>query len=407
MGGILMGLIKALTGAGGGVLADQWKEFFVCDAIPADVLVKKGEKRVTGRSSNTRASDDLITSGSGIIVNDGQCMMIVDQGAIVEVCAEPGQFTYDASSEPSVFAGGFDGLIASFKTFGKRFTFGGDTAKDQRVYYINTKEIVGNKYGTPNPVPFRVVDKNIGLDVDIAIRCHGEYSYKLIDPILFYKNVSGNVDNAYVRGQIDEQLKSELLTALQPAFAKISSIGVRYSALPAHTMELADALNEVLSKKWSELRGIRIASFGVSSATASEEDEDMIKTLQRSAVLRDPTMAAATLTSAQAEAMKAAAANEGAGAFMAFAGLNMAQNAGAGAAQGLFEMGQKNNNAPTPTPAAANTTAGGWTCACGAQNTGKFCSNCGKQKPDDEKWVCSCGAQNTGNFCSNCGKPKP
>ena len=323
-------------------------------------------------------------------------MHIVDQGEIVEVCAEPGQFIYDASTEPSVFTGGFGkGLVESFKTFSKRFTFGGDTGKDQRVYYFNTKEIVGNKYGTPNPVPFRVVDKNIGLDVDIAIRCHGEYSYKLSDPILFYKIVSGNVETAYVRGQIDEQLKSELLTALQPAFAKISAIGVRYSALPAHTMELADALNEVLSKKWNDLRGIKIASFGVSSATASQEDEEMIKYLQRSAVLKDPTMAAATLTGAQAEAMKSAAANEGAGAFMAFAGLNMAQNAGGGAAKGLFEMGQKND--------AGN----GWTCACGAHNTGRFCSACGSLNPEDAKWSCTCGAQNTGKFCSNCGKPKP
>lgn len=389
-----MGLIKAAAGSAGGVLADQWKEFFVCDSIPADILVLKGERRVTGRSSNTRASDNLITNGSGIVVSDGQCMMIVDQGEIVEFCAEPGRFTYDASSEPTVFEGGFGkGLADSFKTFGRRFTYGGDTAKDQRVYYFNTKEIIGNKYGTPNPVPFRVVDKNIGLDVDIAVRCHGEYSYRLVDPILFYKNVSGNVDGEYKRGEIDEQLRSELLTALQPAFAKISEMGIRYSAIVGHTMELANALNEVLSAKWAELRGIKISSFGVSSITASEEDEDMIKRLQRSAVLKDPTMAAATLTEAQAEAMKAAAANEGTGAFMAFAGLNMAQTMGANSTKGLFELGQEQKQ------------AGAWKCSCGAENTGKFCGNCGSAKPA-EAWICSCGAQNTGKFCGNCGKVK-
>lgn len=399
LGGSYMGLIKAFTGSAGGVLADLWKEFFVCDSIPADVLVLKGEKRITGRSANTKASDDLITNGSGIIVSDGQCMMIVDQGEIVEFCAEPGQYTYDTSSEPTVFEGGFGkGILNSFKVFGKRFTFGGDTAKDQRVYYFNTKEILGNKYGTPNPVPFRVVDKNIGLDVDIAVRCHGEYSYKLTDPILFYKNVAGNVDREYTRDEIDEQLRSELLTALQPAFAKISEMGIRYSAIPGHTMELSDALNEVLSKKWGNLRGIKIASFGVSSITASEDDEDMIKRLQRSAVLKDPTMAAATLTEAQAEAMKSAAANEGTGAFMAFAGLNMAQTMGSGSAKGLFEMGQQQKEQA----------AGTWKCSCGAENTGKFCSACGKPQPSAAgTWKCSCGAENTGNFCFNCGKPRP
>lgn len=389
-----MGLIKALAGSAGGVLADQWKEFFVCDSIPADTLVLKGERRITGRSSNVKASDNLITNGSGVVVNEGQCMMIVDQGEIVEFCAEPGRFTYDSSSEPSVFEGGFGkGLRDSFKTFGRRFTYGGDTAKDQRVYYFNTKEIIGNKYGTPNPVPFRVVDKNIGLDVDIALRCHGNYSYVLTDPILFYKNVSGNVESAYKRDRIDEQLRSELLTALQPAFAKISAMGIRYSEIPGHTIELADALNEALSEKWTKLRGIKISSFGVSSVTASEEDEDMIKTLQRSAVLKDPTMAAATLTEAQAEAMKSAAANEGAGAFMGFAGLNMAQSAGAGAAKGLFELGQEQKQADA------------WKCSCGTENTGNFCSNCGKAQSIN-RWKCACGAENKGRFCSECGKEK-
>ena len=134
------------------------------------------------------------------------------------------------------------------------------------------KELMGNKYGTSNPVPFRVVDGNIGLDMDISIRCFGEYSYRVTNPILFYTNVCGNVETAYRREMIDAQLKSELMTALQPAFAKISSMGIRYSALPGHTAEIADALNEVLSAKWKELRGIEILSFAVSSVKASEED---------------------------------------------------------------------------------------------------------------------------------------
>ena len=301
-----MGLIKAITSAGG-VMADQWREYFYCDSLEADILVVKGKKRTSGRSGgNNKGEDNIISNGSVVAVNEGQCMIIVDQGKVVEFCAEAGEFTYDASTEPSLFYGNLgENIKKTFATVGKRFTFGGDTAKDQRVYYFNTKEIMGNKYGTANPVPFRVVDQNIGLDIDISIRCNGEYSYKITDPLLFYTNVCGNVTDDFEKSEIESQLKTELMTAMQPAFAKISAMGVRYSAIPAHTMELADALNEVLSAKWEQLRGIKIVSFGINAMKASEEDEAMIKELQKSAVLRNPNMAAATLVGAQAEAMKA------------------------------------------------------------------------------------------------------
>lgn len=407
-----MGLIQAAAGAAGGALADAWREFFYCEAIPADVLVTKGNKSTNkNRSSNTKGNDNIISNGSIIAVADGQCMLIVDQGKVVELCAEPGEFVWDSSSEPSIFYGKLgQNILATFKQIGKRITFGGDTAKDQRVYYINTKEIPGNKYGTANPVPFRVVDRNIGLDVDIAIRCHGEYSYRVTDPILFYTNVSGNVSADYKREQIDSQLKTELMTALQPTFAKISEMGIRYSALPGHTTEIADALNDVLSKKWAELRGIQVVSFGVNSVTASEEDEQMIKNLQKSAVLKDPTMAAATLTAAQAEAMTSAAKNESAGPMMAFAGMNMAAQAGGVNAGALYQMGAAAQQAAPQqaAPQTAASQAGSWTCSCGATgNTGKFCSSCGKPKPQSDSWTCSCGTDNTGKFCSNCGKPRP
>ena len=405
-----MGLLKAGIGALSGVLADQWREYFYSEALSSDVLISKGRKRTSKRSSNTKAEDNIISNGSIISVNNGQCMMIIEQGKVVDICAEPGEFVYDTSTEPSIFYGGLGaGLIKSFETLGKRFTFGGDTAKDQRVYYVNTKEIMGNKYGTPNPVPFRVVDKNIGLDIDIAIRCHGEYSYKIVDPLLFYANVSGNVENEYSRENIDGMLKTELMTALQPAFAKISEMGIRYSALPGHTMELADALNEVLSKKWTQLRGVAVASFGVSSVSASEEDELMIKQLQKSAVMRDPTMAAATLVGAQSDAMRAAAENEG-GAMMGFMGLGMAQNAGGSNVQNLFAMGQQQEQAQAQAGNKAESKAQGWNCSCGAGgNSGKFCMECGKPKPDvSGSWTCSCGAGgNTGKFCMDCGAPRP
>ena len=404
-----MGLIKAALGSAGGVLADQWKEYFYCESMPADVLVTKAHKKVSGRSSNKHGSENIISNGSVIAVNDGQCMLIVEQGKVVDVCAEPGEYTYDTSSEPSIFCGGLGaGVRAAFQQVGKRFTFGGEPPKDQRVYFVNTKELVGNKYGTPNPVPFRVVDMNIGLDMDITIRCFGEYSYQIANPVLFYTNVCGNVEQDYTREEIDGQLKSELMTALQPAFAKISEMGIRYSALPGHTQELSDVLNKVLSDKWDNLRGIRIVSLGVSSVKASEEDEAMIKELQRNAVFRNPTMAAAQMVGAQASAMQSAASNEKTGPAMAFAAMNMAANVGGANAQNLFTMGQQQAaqaqpmqpSAPAPVPQAE------WTCSCGTVNTGKFCSECGSPRPAGP-WTCSCGTVNTGKFCSECGKPRP
>lgn len=400
-----MGLIQAALNAAGTVLGDQWKEYFYCEAIDNNTLVVKGQKKVSGFSSNRRGADNIISKGSVVAVADGQCMVIVDNGKITELCAVPGEFVYDSSTEPSIFAGDLgDSVKETFKNIGKRFTFGGEAPKDQRVYYFNTKELVGNKYGTPSPVPFRVVDQRIGLDVDIAIRCFGEYSYRICDPILFYTNVCGNVSSAYDRSSLDSQLKSELLTALQPAFAKISEMGIRYSALPGHTMEIANALNEVLSDKWRDLRGLEIVSFGVNSVKASEEDEQMIKELQRNAVFRDPTMGAAHLVGAQAQAMQDAAKNAG-GAAVGFMGMNMAGAAGGLNAQALYQMGAQQPVQQTA-PQAAAAPAGSWNCACGAVATGKFCPECGAKKPEDG-WKCACGTVNKGKFCTECGAKKP
>lgn len=409
-----MGLIKAAMGAAGGVLADQWKEFFYCDALDVDILVAKGQKRTSGRSSNTSGEENIISNGSGIAVANGQCMIIVEQGKVVEICAEPGEYTYDTSSEPTVFEGDLGTSIGEvFKRIGKRFTYGGDTAKDQRIYYFNTKEILGNKYGTPQPIPFRIIDQTIGLNATVSIRCFGEYSYRLENPILFYTNVCGNVEDVYDRSEIDSQLKSELLMALNPTFAKIGAQGIRYDELPGHTMEIADALNEVLSQKWGEQRGIKVVSFGVSSVTANPEDEKRLKDLQFSTPLTNPAMAAARLAGAQATAMVDAANNEGGmGAMGAFMGMGLAGQAGGMNAGQLFGMGQQVGQPQAqqgaPGGAAVGAAAAGWACGCGTKNTGKFCSNCGKPQPAPAAaWACGCGTQNTGKFCSNCGKPQP
>ena len=400
-----MGLIKAGLGALGGTLADQWKEYFYCEAMDKDTMVVKGRKRTGSRSSNTKGNDNIISNGSVIAVADGQCMMIVEQGQIVEVCAEPGEFTYDTSTEPSIFSGSLgDSILETFRTVGKRFTFGGDTGKDQRVYYFNTKELIDNKFGTPNPIPFRVVDSKIGLDVDVSIRCSGVYSYRIADPLLFYTKVCGNVSQDYTRDELDSQLKSEFISALQPAFARLSDMELRPNQIVAHNTDLENAMNEALSVKWGQLRGLQVVSIALGSVTLPPEDAEMIKQLQRTAVLQNPMMAGATLVGAQADAMKAAAANE-AGAMTGFMGMGMAMNAGGGMnAQNLFAMGQQ-QQAQQTAPAANS-----WKCACGAVATGKFCPECGSKKPEPVQagsWKCKCGATATGKFCPECGSPKP
>lgn len=411
-----MGLIKAGMGALGGTLADQWKEFFYCESMPKEVLVTKGQKRTTGRSSNTKGNDNIISNGSGIAVADGQCMIIVEQGKVVEVCAEPGEFTYDTSTEPSIFSGNLgESIKETFKTVGKRFTYGGDTGKDQRIYYFNTKEILENRFGTANPVPFRVVDSKIGLDIDVSIRCSGVYSYKIVDPLLFYSNVCGNVEQEYSREELDGTLKKEFISALQPAFGRLSEMELRPNQIVTHNTDLENAMNTALSEKWGALRGLKVVSIAFGSITLPDEDADLIKQAQRTAIMRDPTMAAATLVGAQADAMKTAAGNE-AGAMTGFMGMGMAMNAAGGGmnAQNLFAMGQQQQaqqaaHTPQPTPAPqAAPVAGGWKCACGTTVTGNFCPNCGTKRPaEDEGWTCSCGAVNKGKFCTNCGAKKP
>ena len=404
-----MGLIKAGIGALGGTLADQWKEFFYCDALDDRIIAVKGRKQISGRSSNTKGNDNIISSGSGIAVADGQCMIIVEQGKVVEVCAEPGEYIYDKSTEPSIFSGNLGkSIIDTFKTIGKRFAYGGDTGKDQRVYYFNTKELMDNKFGTRNPIPFRVVDSNIGLDVDVSVRCSGIYSYRVADPLLFYTNVCGNVEREYTRDEIDEQLKHEFVSAMIPAFGKLSALELRPNQLAAHNLELESAMNEALSEKWGAVRGLKIVSVALSSVTLPEEDAEMIKQAQRTAIMRDPTMAAATLVGAQSDAMKAAAENEN-GAMMGFMGMGMAQQAGGMNAQQLFAMGADRQNAAQEKR--QNGAGEAWKCACGNTATGKFCENCGAKKPSDETdekgWKCSCGTLNKGKFCHNCGAKKP
>jgi len=399
-----MGLIRAMAGAVGGTLADQWLEFFVCESMEADVLAAKGQKRTSRRGANRRGEDNVISNGSGIVVNKGQAAIIIDNGKVAEFCAEEGHYTYDQSSEPSVFYGGLgQGVAGALKSTWERFKYGGKPGKDQRIYFFNTKEIMGNKYGTPNPIPYLVIDPTLNLRLTISLRANGKYSYRMANPMLFYANVCGNVEGEFTRDKIDGQLKSEIITVLGPSLGKL---GTReYHEISFQTEKLAEILNEALSDKWREGRGLEIVNFGI-TCTASEEDENRIKQMQTAAIMRDPTMAAATLVNAQSEAMRTAAGNT-AGAMTGFMGMGMANMAGGMNPQALFQMGQA-NQAAAPAAPSANAT-GGWACSCGhSGNTGKFCAECGKPSPTPSTWVCSCGhAGNTGRFCSECGSPNP
>lgn len=400
-----MGLIKAIKGAVGGVFADQWREFFYCDSIDNDILMVKGQKRTSGRSSNTRGEDNIISNGSGIAVADGQCMIIVEQGKVVELCAEPGEYTWNYSTEPSIFAGSLgESVLETFKQIGKRFTYGGDTGKDQRIYYFNTKEILDNKFGTANPIAFRVVDSRIGFDVDVSLRCNGTYTFRVIDPIKLYTNVAGNVAHSYSKDELRGTMKTEFVSALGPALARLSELELRPNQIPAHTNELEVFLNEELSAEWGA-RGIGDVKVAINPPTLTEEDQEMLKIAQKTAMYRDPTMAAATLVTAQADAMRAAASNE-AGAMTGFMGMGMAMNAGGMNPQSLFAMGQQQ---PQQSQQVSRPVEG-WRCSCGVTATGRFCPECGAKRPEMKpagSWVCKCGATVTGKFCPECGSPKP
>ena len=399
-----MGLIKAGIGAVGSVLADQWKEFFYCEAMDMDTLVIKGSKRISGRSSNTKGSDNIISNGSGIAVADGQCMIIVEQGKIVEVCAEPGEYTYDSSTEPSIFAGSFgQSLKDTFKAIGKRFTYGGDTGKDQRVYYINTKEIMGNKFGTPSPIIFEVMNKRIGFSRTVNVRCNGVYSYIISNPLLFYTKVCGNVEHSFTRDQIDEQLKTEFISAMQPAFGALAEMELRPAQLPAKVNELRAVMNSALRADWGD-RGLSVEKIALNPITLNPEDMKKIQEMEDSMSYgSNAAMMAGRVTTATANAMETAAGNS-AGAMTGFMGMNMAGNAmggGFNAAQQLYNMGQQQQQ-----QRAESAPADGWKCSCGAVSDGKFCPECGSPKPADG-WICSCGAVNKGKFCTECGAKKP
>lgn len=402
-----MGLIRVAIDATRQVIQDQYLEFFECPSMPDDVLIVKGHKSTKGNTRNSNI-DDVISNGSLIIVNKGQAMAIVDNGAVVEFTAEAGPFVFDSSAEPSIFSGSLgQNVVKTFKTIGRRISFGGHTGRTQQVYFFNTKLIKDNLFGTATPITFRAVDRNIGLDMDVHLSCHGSYNYQVVDPIMLFSNIAGNVEESYSRKDLDGTMKKEFIAAMRPSLAALSRLELRPSQVADHEPELAEELKKNLTQKWLEDRGIEIKEVNILSTEVPPDELKQISDLQKMATLRDPGLAAAKITEAQAEAMKTAAGNQG-GAMMGFMGMNMAQMAGGMNNQSLYQMaGQQQQQPQQPAPQSAPVQ--GWSCACGASgNTGKFCRECGKPKPAaGEGWSCSCGAVNKGKFCMECGKPKP
>lgn len=405
-----MGLINAAKMAAQDVLADSWREYFYCESLEDDILMVKGQKRSSSRSSNKKGADNIISNGSIIAVNEGQCMLIVEQGKVVDVCAEPGEFVYDNSTEPTVFYGSLGtSILDTFKTFGKRFTFGGDTAKDQRVYYVNTKQISGNKYGTPTPIPYSLSYPNLGFSLPVQLRCSGEYVFKITNPLLFYKEEAGNVEKEYDKADlVQNTLKPEFIRELRPVLGSFGEKGISYEALTYHADEICEELQQRLSEKWTKRRGIELVSLEL-APSISEKDLAEIQKYSKLQYYNNVQNAAGALVESQAEGMKLAAQNKG-GAMLGFMGMNMAEQKGGASAQNLFAMAQQQGtpqnmqqSMPQGKPAPAETT---WTCACGAVCSGKFCTECGAKKPADG-WTCACGAVNKGRFCSECGAKKP
>jgi membrane protease subunit (stomatin/prohibitin family) len=291
-----MGLIKALATGVGSALGDQWLEYIYCDEMPEDVLLRKGAKRTRQGSSNTRGSDNIITQGSRIAVNEGQFLLVVDNGKVVDFTDETGVYTFDKSTEPSMLYGGFGkGLLDSFKKVGERFTFGGDTGHDQRVYFVNKKLITDNKFGTKSPIPFRDSEWNITVN----ITCFGTYVYKVTDPLLFYANLAGNVDYEYRRDTIQEQFKSDLCASLLPALGQVATQHVSYDMLPGAVTQLTDAVKASLKTDWEDKVGINVDRIKIEGVSPTDEDAAKIKALQETRVYSNAQFAQGAKAQAQ------------------------------------------------------------------------------------------------------------
>lgn len=428
-----MGIIRAFAGAVGGSLADQWLETIQPDEMDDNTVFVQGvPTRKDGRSSNTRASENVISNGSIIQVYDNQCMLLVEGGKIIDYTTESGYYKVDNSSAPSLFSGGFTDAL---KDTWERFKFGGTPSGSQKVFYINLQEIKGIKFGTKAPVNYF----DSFYNAELFLRTFGTYSIKITDPILFYAQAVPKNKASVNINDINEQYLSEFLSALQSSINKMSADGLRISYVASKSVELNKYMSEVLDESWKQLRGMEVLSVGIQSISYDEESTKLINMRNQGAMLGDPTVREGYVQGSIARGMEAAGSNAN-GSMNGFMGINMGMQASGGfmAAASSSNNAQMQQNAQEVAQqqqmqqsASANswtcscgevssgkfcpkcgakrpapTNAGSWTCSCGATNTGKFCSECGNPKPESDSWVCSCGATNTGKFCSECGSQR-
>ena len=391
-----MGIIRAAFSSVSGALKDQFLEAVEpVDMGEHTVFTQGMMKGKGGRASG------VISNGSVIHVYDNQFMILVDGGKIVDYTAEPGYFVIDNSSAPSLFNGEFK---ESLKDVWERFKFNGTTPLKQEVYYINLQEIKGIKFGTRNPINYF----DSFYNAELFLRTHGTYSIKITNPILFYQEaVPRNAVHVDIE-DINEQYLSEFLEALQASINQLSMEGERISFVASKSTQLSKYMADALDENWLKLRGIEIVSVALASISYDEESQKLINMRNQGAMMSDPTIREGFVQSAVANGIQAAGSNS-AGAAAGFMGVNMGMAAGSGlmgsaSAVNMQQMQmqqQAQQQAAAPAAPAADT----WTCECGAVNTGKFCPNCGKARPDGP-WTCECGSVNTGKFCPNCGKPK-
>lgn len=417
-----MGIIKAVASAIGGGFADQWLEVIEADEMGDQTVFTRGV--MIRKGQNTKGTVDTVSNGSIVHVYDNQLMMLVDGGKIVDYTAEPGYYKVDNSSMPSLFNGQLgDTVKESFS----RIKFGGQTPTMQKVFFVNLQEIKGIKFGTRNPINYF----DNFYNAELFLRAHGTYSIKIVDPIRFYAEaIPKNKDRVEI-ADINEQYISEFLEALQSAINQMSADGMRISYVPSKGRELSKYMRDILDEDWNQMRGMEVQNVGIASISYDEESQNLINLRNKGAMVgNDPNVLRGIAVSNMTEGIKDAGSNAG-GAMAGFMGVGMGMNAfntsmdslnqmtgqqqNPAAAQGVMPgnvvVGGAAQNPQQSAPAQNNASSGaGWTCECGASNTGKFCSNCGKPMPAPAapaEWTCECGAVNSGKFCSNCGKPAP
>jgi len=391
-----MGIIKAAFGAVGGALADSWLEAIEPDAMGDTTVMSRGVKvrRDDKRSSNTKASDNIISNGSLIHVYPNQFMLLVEGGKVVDYTAEPGYYTVDNSAMPSLFNGQF---MDSLKETWQRFKFGGTPGLAQKVYYINLQEIKGIKFGTPTPVQYF----DNFYNAELFLRAHGNYSLKITDPMLFFFEAIPRDAEIVDIEDINAQYLSEFLSALQTAINQMSADGIRVSFAASKSQELSRYMADVLDEGWKAMRGFEVRAVGLASISYDEESQKLINMRNAGAMLGDPAVREGYVQGAVARGIEAAGSNEGGvGAMGAFMGLGLGMNAGGNfvAAASAANQAQQAAPAAATAPPAAPAAADSWTCACGKLNPGSnFCGNCGQKRPE----------QAAPRFCGNCGKPLP